>query len=384
MVKVDVLRQVSNLYSRSHPDPSAVRDLLTQDHFQQRGLTASVVPDQGDALASGHLQPQAGEEGAPAEALGEPLDGQHLVPAELPLAESDLHLPLLFGAVGDPHPLDALLHGFDPLEGLVHSGIGPHPHLLGGLLQLLDLGLLLLVLLQLLLVAAFLLHGVEAVTALVKFRPALLDLDDAVHHLIQKIAVMGDGENRPLEFTQVLLQPLGGPQVQMVRRLVQQQDVGVLQDQAGQVHPGLFPAGQAVKQLLPHSLGDGQAVAYLVDPGVYLIAPRRLIGRRELVVPGHQGRVRAGGHLPGEPGQLFLHLSQGLKGGGQHILHGIARRIDRDLGDQPHPLSRGDHYLALVIVHHAGEDTQQRGLAAAVGPQQAHPLPSVHLEGEPI
>ena len=195
---------------------------------------------------------------------------------------------------------------------------------------------------------------------------------------------MGDGEHGPLEFSQILLQPLGGPQVQMVCRLVQQQDVGVLQDQAGQVHPGLFPAGQAFKQLLPHSLRDGQSVAHLVDPGVRLIAAGCLIGRRELIIPGHQGRVCAGGHLPGEPGQLLLHLSQGLKGGGQHILHGIARRIDRDLGDQPHPLSRGDHHLALVIVHRASEDAQQRGLATAVGPQQPHPLPSVHLEGEPI
>ena len=299
VVKVDVLRQVSNLYSRPHPDLTAVWRLLAQDHFQQRGLAAAVVSDQGDALAAGHFQPQAGKEGAPAEALGEALDGQHLVPAELPLSEADLHLPLLFGAVGDPHPLDALLHGFDPLKGLVHSGIGPHPHLLCGLLQLLDLGLLLLVLLQLLLIAALLLHGVEAVTALVKFRPALLDLDDAVHHLVQKITVVGDGEHRPLELAQILLQPLGGPQVQVVRRLIQQQDVGVLQDQTGQVHPGLFPAGQAFKQLLPHGLWDGQSVAHFVNPGVRLIASGRLIGRRELVIPGHQGRVRARGHLPG-------------------------------------------------------------------------------------
>ena len=70
VVEVDVLRQVSHLYSRPHPNLSAIRDLLTQDHFQQRGLTASVVPDQGNALSSGHLQPQAGEEGAPAKGLG--------------------------------------------------------------------------------------------------------------------------------------------------------------------------------------------------------------------------------------------------------------------------------------------------------------------------
>ena len=156
------------------------------------------------------------------------LDGQHLVPPELPLPKADLHLPGLLGPVGHPHPLDALFHGLGPFEGLVHAGIGPGAQLLGGFLQLLDLGLLLLILALALLKAALLLHGVKAVVAGIELRLALLDLDDPVHHLVQEVAVMGHGEHGALELLQILLQPLGGPQVQVVRRLVQQQDVRVL------------------------------------------------------------------------------------------------------------------------------------------------------------
>ena len=70
----------------------------------------------------------------------------------------------------------------------------------------------------------------------------------------------------------------------MVRRLVQQQDIGVLQNQAGQVDTGFLPAGELVKLLLPHGGGNGQAVGDLVFPGIRLVASARLKGRGQLVV----------------------------------------------------------------------------------------------------
>ena len=195
---------------------------------------------------------------------------------------------------------------------------------------------------------------------------------------------MGDGEHRPLELVQVLLQPLGGPQVQVVGGLVQQEDVRVLQNEPGQVHPGLLPAGELVEELLPHALGDGQAVAHLVGLGVRLIAPGGLKGGGELVVPGQEGGVGPLPHLLRQGGHLPLHLPQGLKGGGQHILHGVPRRVDGDLGDEAHALARRNDHIPLVIVHDPRENAEQGGLAAAVGAQQAHPLPSVHLEGKSV
>ena len=74
---------------------------------------------------------------------------------------------------------------------------------------------------------------------------------------------MGDGQYRALEPLQVALQPLGGVEVQ-VGGLVQQQDMGVLQNEPGQVDPGLFPAGQRVKGPGAHLAPDPQAVADLV------------------------------------------------------------------------------------------------------------------------
>ena len=196
---------------------------------------------------------------------------------------------------------------------------------------------------------------------------------------------MGDGEHRTLELLQILLQPLGGPQVQVVGGLVQQKDVRVLQNEATEVHPGLLPAGELVKGLLPHGLGDGQAVADLILVGVHLIAAPGLEGGGELVIAGEDGGVGLPvGHAPGQSGHLLLHLVQGLKGGVDHILHGVALGIDGDLGDEAQALARSDHHLALVVVHHARKDAQQGGLAAAVGAKQSHPFAGVHLKGKSV
>ena len=185
---------------------------------------------------------------------------------------------------------------------------------------------------------------------------------------------MGDGHHRAPKFLDVGLQPLGSVEVQVVGGLVQQQDVRVLQNQAAQVHPGLLPAGEIVKGPLAHLGGDGQAVAHLVLVGVHLIAAPGLEGGGELVIPGHGGLVLPPAHGLGQLGHLPLHLVQRGEGVIQHVLHRVACGIDGDLGNQTHPLARGDDHLSLVIVHHAGENAQQGRLAAAIRPQQSDPF----------
>lgn len=86
----------------------------------------------------------------------------------------------------------------------------PKVHLLGGLLQLLDLCLLLQILLHALLIAALLLNGVKAVIPAVKLRLAVLYLDDAGHGAVQEVAVVADGDHGAAELAEVLLQPLRG------------------------------------------------------------------------------------------------------------------------------------------------------------------------------
>lgn len=113
-----------------------------------------------------------------------------------------------------------------------------------------DFGLLLFILLQLFLIALFLLRRIEAVVAGVELRLALVQLDHPGDHPVQKVAVMGNGQHRSLETGQIVFQPFHRVEIQMVGWFVQQQNIGIFQNQAPQIDPGLFPAGELLK-LLP-------------------------------------------------------------------------------------------------------------------------------------
>ena len=381
---MDDLGQIADLYRGAEAQLAAVGRLLPQQDLQQRRLAGAVVAQQGDALAADHLQVYVIKKRTPVKGLLQLLDGEHLVPAELALTELYIQPALLGGLVGGADTLDALLHGLGPLENLVVARVGPYPQLLGRLLQLLDLGLLLLVLLELFLVAPLLLHHIEAVVARIELRLAVVNLNDPLDHPIQKPAVVGDGQDGALVAIQILLQPLGGPEIQVVGRLVQQKDVGVLQNQAGQVDPGLLPAGERGKKLSPHVLGNLQAVAHLVQLRLGVIAASGLKRGGEGVVPPEKGGVAVRPHLLGKAEHLRLHGVELIKGGLEHVSHRILRRIDRDLGNKPYPLAGGYVHLALVPIQFAGEDFEQCGLAGAVFAQQAHPLPLVYLKGQAV
>ena len=382
--KADDLGQIGGADRGPAIEIALIRLLLVHDELQQRGLAGSVVPDERDALAAGDGEGQVPEQDLFSEGLAETFADQHLVAVELPLLEFHRELFLDLWFFGLLQLLDALFHGKGPLVQLVVAHEGPEMQLLGGPGQLFDLGLVLLVLLELLLEAPPALLHIEAVVAAVEFRLAVGDLHAALHHLVQKIAVVTDGEDGALEVEDIVLQPFRGPQIQVVGGLVQQQDVRVLQDQAGQVYPGLLPAGETVKELLPLGCGDLQTVGHPVAVALHAVAAHAAEIVRQTVVRLQQSRGGVLLHLS----RQFLHpqghpREMGL-GGAQHVLGGPALRKDGDLGDEADALAGGDADLPLVIIQGAGEDAEEGSLAAAVGTQDAHPLSGVDNKAETV
>ena len=179
---------------------------------------------------------------------------------------------------------DALFHGESAFVELVIAHECPEVHLCGGTLKLLYLRLILLVFFQLLLEAALPLLNVKAVIAGVKLRLAVDDLDRALDDAIKKIPVMADGEHRTLEAQEIVLQPLCRVQVEVVRRLVQQENVGVLKDKARKVHAGLLPAGERIKGLGEHCRGNIQTVCHAAALNVHLVSAKAGIVGLKLIV----------------------------------------------------------------------------------------------------
>ena len=385
MLEVYHLRQIRRLHRRSQPYNAAVRALAAGQHIQQRGLSRAVLAQQSDALAP--LAPQIHILKQPllAEGLADALDLQYLVALELPALEPRLQPPRLRGLRRGPHTFNALLHAEGPLVQRVVAHEGPQVHLLRRLFQLRDLRLLLQVLLHTLLIPPFLLDGIKAVISAVKLRFSALYLDDPRHGPVQEIPVMADGQHRAPEPPQIPLQPLRGLQVQMVRGLVQQQDVRILQNEPSQVHPGLLSAGQTREFPLPHFPRDAQAVGHLVHRRLRVPAAQSLEFGVQLAVPPQ--RIRAAVpllHPQGQRVHLILQPEHPRKGRLQNVLHRVPLRIHGDLRDQSHPPSGGDLYLSLVRLQLPSEHTEHRGLSGAVPPQQSHALPAVHLKAQSV
>ena len=168
-------------------------------------------------------------------------------------------------------PFHAVLNGHGAaVEGAVVDA--PALHTLHRVAKLLQFGLLLFILLHLKIKPRLLFIHIEGVVAGIEFRMAVHDFNNPLGYLIEKIPVMGDGQHRTLKGLDIALQPFHAAQVQMVGRLVQEQNVGFFQQQTRQIDPRLFPAGKAVKGLCALLRRNGQAVAYLIHIHVHLIS----------------------------------------------------------------------------------------------------------------
>ncbi len=65
------------------------------------------------------------------------------------------------------------------------------------------------------------------VIALIGDARAAIELQNPARHIVEEVAVMGDDEDRARIFAQVVFQPVDGFGVEMVGRLVQQQQIGL-------------------------------------------------------------------------------------------------------------------------------------------------------------
>src|SRR6185312_2711854 len=96
--------------------------------------------------------------------------------------------------------------------------------------------------------------------------PAAVQLEDPGGHVVQEVPVVGDGDDGAGVLGQVLLQPLHALRVQVVGRLVEQQQVGRLEQQLAQRDPAALTTGE------------------LGDVGVRRRAAQRVHGELELRV----------------------------------------------------------------------------------------------------
>ena len=210
-----------------------------------------------------------------------------------------------------------------------------------------------------------------------------LQLEDGGADRLQEPAVVSDEDDGRVEVAEVSLQPLQRRYVEVVGRLVEQQQVRPRGEGAGQRRAGQLAAGEGreppvgVGLLEAESGEDGEDA---VAPAIAAAVVEELLGGRvcaHRLLAGTTGR-----HLLLKPGQLGLGLEH-LGAAGEDVLAqrgpGFARRALVVQGDAGALLQ---DEAARVGRQLSGEHPQQRRLAGAVAPREGHPLARLELEGD--
>ena len=205
----------------------------------------------------------------------------------------------------------------------------------------------------------------EIIVAGIELDLTVVDVRDIGTYLVQEIPVMGDNDDCIFEVDQELLQPGDGVQVQMVGRLIQQQDIGVAEQGPGQQDLDLLGAGQFAHQIGVKLGLDAQTVEQGLRVGFRF--PAVHFGKFRLQLAGPDA-VLIGKILFGVEGVLFLHdLIQTAVALDDRIQYDLTVVFIVVLLQERQPLSGGHGHSTVGGIQLAGQDLEEGGFARAVG-----------------
>ena len=228
------------------------------------------------------------------------------------------------------------------------------------------------------LVAHLALGEVVVEVALVARRRPRVDLDDDVRQRPQEVAVVRDEHERAVVGLQELLQPLDGRQVEVVRRLVQQQEVGLRREDARELRAHTPATGERLERLGEVLGREAEAAERDLHARLDVVAAQMLELRLKLAVAPHLHGIR-------EVGLQRLHLCLHLREAGdaaqgiveQRLLGRVGRRV---LPREADARARLDDEFARVRRHLAEDDLEERRLARTVRADDADAIALVDAE----
>ena len=359
------------------PDPqfAPFGRLLAHDHAEQGRLAGAVGTDHADDPSGGQAERHVLEQETIAVALLHAHGLDHEV-AQVG-TRGDLEDHGLVAAVGflRRHLLVSLQPG--AVLGDPGSGGQPDPFQLAleGLAAV-ALGLLLLR------EPIFLLFQPARIIPLPGDALAAIEFQDPAGHVVQEVAIVGHGHDGAGILVEVAFEPGHALGVQVVRGLVQEEHVGLLEQELAEGHATLLAAGEdlhvGVAGGQPHGVHRDFELAVEI-PGVRgldLVLDRGLLVQELLHLVRFEGLAEAG--VDG-----IVAIEEGFRGGhglhhvAQDILRGVELGLLREVAD---PRARGGPGGPDEVLLHAGHDPQERALARAVAPQDADLGPGIERQ----
>ena len=232
------------------------------------------------------------------------------------------------------------------------------------------------------LVAHLALAQVPVEVALVARAGAGVHLHDDVRQRAQQVAVVGDEHERTAVLLEELLQPVDGGQVEVVGRLVQEEEVRLGGQYAAQLgtHP---PAARKARERLRELLdGEAEAAEGHLHARFEVVAAQMLERGLHLAVFVQHLRV-AGIEAFLQGAHAGLQLVEAGDAAHRILQQRLLRRVRLGV------LARGadarlalDDEFAVVRRQFAEDDLEERGLAGSVGPDDADAFGGVHAEAD--
>ena len=216
------------------------------------------------------------------------------------------------------------------------------------------------------------------VVAAVGSQRVAVDVDDSRHDGVEKIAVVGDQQQRARIALEPVLEPEHGVEVEVIGRLVEQQQIGARHQRLRQIQPHAPAAGKARHGVVVARGGKAQSRQQRAGARAGTVAACDFETVMQFRQPLAAG-VRVGRMIRCGERDVALDRAQ-LDVAVEHVLDGRQRGRRRLLRHVRHHPGRRHRGITSVGDKFAAQQREQAGLAAAVGADHADLLPGMHRQ----
>ena len=216
-------------------------------------------------------------------------------------------------------------------------------------------------------------------------RPAGFELEHRGRDRLEEPPVVRDDDHRGVDRLQLALEPFQARDVEVVRRLVEEQQVGISAECPGQRGARELSAGEAGERPFEVGRGEAEVPRHRVQALAPGVTSGVLQAGLRLRVPPQRGRiVVAGCHRVLQPAQLPLGRGE-VGGAGKDVVakRGPALR-GRTLVVQSDPRPLGHRDRPAVELGLAVQQPEERRLAGPVRPGERDAIPALDLERDVV
>lgn len=216
---------------------------------------------------------------------------------------------------------------------------------------------------------------------------ALLDFDDAFDDVIEEVAIVGDEEDRALEIFEEPFEPEAAIDIQVVGGFVQEEDVGLFEEELGEGEAALLPAAEAANGDVELGIGEAEAVKGCIDlvvdgvaTGGFHVALDAFLELHELV----EFIALSRGHFLVDFIEVAVEGVEAFEGGFGSAAEGFAGVEDGVLVEVADAAAALEEDFAGVLFLDTCEDLEQGGFALAVAADDAELIAGFDGDGDTV